>query len=166
MYADLIGNYKSNRIKSLLDNTVFSEIGAAIAVNTYNCRRNSVIVIAAQLENYLTKTLSKCWKQLDFLNDYTDGGFFKLRQVEDTALSKKASVYKVINGQKVEAGWMSEITGINADKPNKIRGDRTDLLIYEESGSWPQWKRAFEQGDALVGIQGAKFGIKMAWGKI
>lgn len=75
MYADLIGNYKSNRIKSLLDNTVFSEIGAAIAVNTYNCRRNSVIVIAAQLENYLTKTLSKCWKQLDFLNDYTDGGF-------------------------------------------------------------------------------------------
>lgn len=35
---------------------------------------------------------------------------------------------------------MSEITGINADKPNKIRGDRTDLLIYEESGSWPQWK--------------------------
>ncbi len=164
MYADLIGNYKSNRIKSLLDNTVFSEIGAAIAVNTYNCRRNSVIVIAAQLENYLTKTLSKCWKQLDFLNDYTDGGFFKLRQVEDTALSKKASVYKVINGQKVEAGWMSEITGINADKPNKIRGDRTDLLIYEESGSWPQWKRAFEQGDALVGIQGAKFGIKMAWG--
>ena len=35
MYADLIGNYKSNRIKSLLDNTVFSEIGAAIAVNTY-----------------------------------------------------------------------------------------------------------------------------------
>lgn len=163
-YVELCKRLRKNAIGLKARGVGFSEIGAAIAVNTYNCRRNSIIVIAAQLENYLTKTLSKCWKQLDFLNDYTDGGFFKLRQVEDTALSKKASVYKVINGQKVEAGWMSEITGINADKPNKIRGDRTDILIYEESGSWPQWKRAFEQGDALVGIQGAKFGIKMAWG--
>ena len=107
----------------------FSEIGAAIAINTYNCRRNSIVVIAAELDNYVTKTLDKCWKQLDFLNDYTDGGFFKLRQVTDTLYSKKASVYKVINGQKVESGWMSEITGIIADKPSKIRGDRTDLLI-------------------------------------
>jgi hypothetical protein len=41
-----------------------------------------------------------------------------------------------------------------ADKPNKIRGDRTDLLIYEEGGSWPNSTKAFIQGDALVGIQG------------
>jgi len=38
---------------------------------------------------------------------------------------------------------MSEIEGIIADKPRKIRGDRTDILIYEESGSWPKWKKAF-----------------------
>jgi hypothetical protein len=47
---------------------------------------------------------------------------------------------------------MSEIVGITADKPSKIRGGRTDLLLYEESGSWPNWKKAFLQGDALVGI--------------
>lgn len=163
-YVELCKRLRKNAIGLKARGVGFSEIGASIVVNTYNCRRNSVVVVAAQLENYLTKTLSKCWKQLDFINDYTDGGFFKLRQVTDTATSKKASVYKIINGQKVESGWMSEITGINADKPNKIRGDRTDLLIYEESGSWPKWKKAFEQGDALVGIQGAKFGIKMAWG--
>lgn len=104
--------------------------------------------------------------QLDFANNYTDGGFFKLRQVKDTAYDKKASVFKIIDGQKVESGWMSEITGIIADKPNKIRGDRTDLLIYEESGSWVSWKKAFLQGDALVGIQGSQFGIKLAWGKL
>ncbi len=91
-------------------------------------------------------------------------GFFKLRQVKDTEFSKKSSYLKIVKGQKVEAGWLSEIRGIIADKPSKIRGARTDLLIYEESGSWKSWKKAFEQGDALVGIQGSKFGIKMAWG--
>lgn len=163
-YIELCKRLRKNAIGLKARGVGFSEIGAAIVVNTYNCRRNSVIVVAAALENYLTKTLSKCWKQLDFLNDYTDGGFFKLRQVKDTEFTKRASVLKIVNGQKVESGWMSEINGINADKPSKIRGDRTDLLIYEESGSWPKWKKAFEQGDALVGIQGAKFGIKMAWG--
>ena len=59
---------------------------------------------------------------------------------------------------------MSEIEGITADKPNKIRGDRTDILMYEESGSWPNWKKAFIQGDALIDIQGQRFGIKLAWG--
>jgi hypothetical protein len=59
---------------------------------------------------------------------------------------------------------MSQIQGIVADKPNKIRGDRTDLLIYEELGSWPNSIKAFIQGDALVGIQGQKFGIKVGGG--
>ena len=61
---------------------------------------------------------------------------------------------------------MSEINGIIADKPRKIRGDRTDILLYEESGSWPDWKKAYIQGEALVNIQGQKFGMRMAWGKI
>ncbi len=85
----------------------------------------------------------------------------KLRQVHDTAKWKRASS-KTTDG--VEIGWMSEIEGITADKPNKIRGDRTDILMYEESGSWPNWKKAFIQGDALIDIQGQRFGIKLAWG--
>jgi len=61
---------------------------------------------------------------------------------------------------------MSQIEGILADKPNKIRGDRTDLLVYEELGSWPNSIKAFLQGDALVGIQGVKFGIKLGGGEL
>ena len=142
----------------------FSEMDAALSANMYNCRRNSVTVIAAALDNYVSKTLEKVWKALSFLNDYTDGGFFKLRQIADTAYHKKASYYKIINGQKIETGWMSQITGIVADKPNKIRGDRTDLLIYEEGGSWPNSTKAFIQGDALTGIQGSRFGLKIIGG--
>ena len=65
---------------------------------------------------------------------------------------------------KNEVGWGSEIEGIIGDKPRKIRGDRTDILLYEESGSWPNWEKAFIQGDALVGVTGNRFGIKFAWG--
>lgn len=143
----------------------FSEASAAISANIYNSQEKSVTVIAATQDVYVSKTLDKVWKALDFLNDKTDTGFLKLRQVKDTEYLKKSNHYKMVNGQKVEEGWGSQIQGIVADKPNKIRGDRTDLLIYEEGGSWPKSKTAFIQGDALVGIQGSKFGIKIIGGK-
>ena len=112
----------------------FSEMDAALLANSYSCRKNTVNVVAAQQEVYLTKTLDKIWKALDFLNDSTDGGFFKLRQAKDNDKLRKATYYEIIEGQKVEKGWGSQIQGIVADKPNKIRGDRTDLLFYEEGG--------------------------------
>lgn len=163
-YLEMCKKLRKNVVLMKARGIGFSEMDASLAANTYNCRRNSVTVIAAQQDNYVSKTLDKVWKALSFLNDYTGGGFFKLRQVNDTQYLKKASYYKMVNGQKVESGWMSQIQGIVADKPNKIRGDRTDLLIYEEFGSWSNSIKAFIQGDALVGIQGQKFGIKVAGG--
>ena len=68
---------------------------------------------------------------MNYLNDETEGGFKKVRQKHNTAMFKRASVEQ----NKVEKGWMSQISGVIADKPNKIRGDRTDMLFYEESGS-------------------------------
>ena len=163
-YIELCKRLRKDAIGLKARGVGFSEIAAGIVANTYNCRSGSMCVIAAQQDNYLNKTLSKVWTQLNFCNEHTDGGFFKLRQKKDTETNKRASIIRKINGEEVETGWMSEINGINADKPNKIRGDRTDILLYEESGSWPNWKKAYLQGEALVGIQGAKFGIRMAWG--
>jgi hypothetical protein len=37
-----------------------------------------------------------------------------------------------VNGQDVEVGWKSQIQGIVTDEPGKLRGDRTDLLMFEE----------------------------------
>lgn len=163
-YVELCKRLRKDAIGLKARGVGFSEIAASIVANTYNCRRDSRSVVAAQKDNYLTTTMNKVNKQLDFCNDHTDGGFFKLRQKKNTELNKRASVIKIIDGQEVESGWMSEIIGINADRPSKIRGDRTDILLYEESGSWPNWKKAYLQGEALVGIQGAKFGIRLAWG--
>lgn len=159
-YIELCKRLRKNAIGLKGRGLGFSEIGACIAVNTYNCRRKTHTVIAAQKDDYLSRTLDKCWEQLHYLNKETEGGFKKIRQVHNTALWKKASV---IQG-KDEVGWQSDILGIIADIPNKIRGDRTDLLIYEESGSWVNFKKAWGTGDALVGIIGKKFGIKIGWG--
>ena len=143
----------------------FSEINASISANQYSCFRNSMCIITASNQNYTEKTLEKVWNALTFLNNKTDGGFFKLRQALDTAFKKRASFFKIVNGQKVEDGWMSQIEGIVADDDSKIRGDRADLLIFEEAGHNKNLRKSFIKGEALVSVGGNKFGIIMAGGR-
>jgi hypothetical protein len=38
---------------------------------------------------------------------------------------------------------MSQIEGIVADKPSKVRGDRAELVVYEEGGSNPVLSTSF-----------------------
>lgn len=142
----------------------FSEINAALLANTYSCFRESNSLLTAYNSNYVEVSLQKVWNELSFLNDETDGGFFKLRQVSDTALKKKASVYKMLNGQKVEDGWMAQIEGIVAEKDSKIRGNRTDLLILEEAGSNPIFTKSFVKAEALTTLGGNKIGVILAGG--
>nr|DAR22706.1 MAG TPA: Terminase large subunit [Caudoviricetes sp.]DAR42873.1 MAG TPA: Terminase large subunit [Caudoviricetes sp.] len=132
----------------------FSEMNASLAANMYTVRDNSTTLIAANLQKYVEDTISKVWSALSFLNDKTDDGFSQLSQVVNNSMMRKASYIENRNGMKIEAGSMSLIKGIVADSPNKIRGDRCDLLLYEEGGSWVNSTKAFIQGDALIHIQG------------
>lgn len=143
----------------------FSEINAAICNQIYNCFPNSVCMITANAQNYVDKSLDKIWGGMTFANDHTDGGFFKLRQVLDKQMAKKASYYKMVNGQKVEDGWGSLIEAVVADNDRKIRGDRVDLLIYEEAGSNPVLRQSYIKGNALVEIGGNRFGIRLVGGR-
>lgn len=164
-YLELCKIARKNAVLMKSRGVGFSEMDASLAVNNYTCRPNSNTIISANLSKYVDDTLLKTWNALSFLNECTGGGFRRLRQVVDTALCKRASYYKIIDGQKVECGMKSQIKGIIADSPNKIRGDRADCLLYEEFGSWENSVKAFIQGDALVGIQGVTFGIKIGGGK-
>ena len=121
-------------------------------------------MLTANAQNYIDKSLDKVWGGMTFANDNTDGGFFKLRQVLDKQMAKKASYYKMVNGQKVEDGWGSLIEAIVADNDRKIRGDRVDLLIYEEAGSNPVLRQSYIKGNALVEIGGNRFGIRLVGG--
>jgi hypothetical protein len=76
----------------------FSEINAAICDALYNCYRGSQCMITAPSEKHLSQSLDKVWGGMNFANDHTDGGFFKLRQVLDKQNAKKASFYKIVNG--------------------------------------------------------------------
>ena len=142
----------------------FSEMNASLASNMYTVRDNSNTVISANLAKYVEDTLTKVWNALSFLNDSTGDGFSQLAQVINNAMQRRASYIEMRNGMKIESGSMSTIKGIIADQPNKIRGDRCDLLLYEEGGSWINSTKAFIQGDALIHIQGEQFGYKVIGG--
>lgn len=144
----------------------FSEINASICACIYNCFRESVCMITTFAKNQLDKSLSKTWGALDFTNEHSDGGFAKLTQGKKDALTRKSSI-KVTddNGIETETGWKSMIEGIVADKPSKVRGDRVDLLVFEEAGSNPVLRTSYIQGKALVFLGGSRFGIRVVGGK-
>ena len=61
----------------------FSEINAAIATNMYSTVPNSITMITCYDDKKLKRTYRKFTHALQFLDDKTDGGMFKLRQLED-----------------------------------------------------------------------------------
>ena len=64
----------------------------------------------------------------------TNGGMKKSRMKVDNIRQKRASL---VTKEGIEYGSMSEITGIVADNPRKVRGERCERLIFEEAGSNP-----------------------------
>lgn len=112
----------------------FSEINAAMAAAEFTIIAGSNTIIACHDKGKLNKTLSKVWSALAFLDKNTQGGMSKNKQLKDTDMQKTSGVYKMEHGTKIPDGWQSTVLGIVADDPQKLRGDRADFLIYEESG--------------------------------
>ena len=140
----------------------FSEIMASIAARMYTAIKKSRTLITCFKDVYLKGTFSKVDHALTFLNMNADG-FFKPR-LKDTALEIKSGFQVKKDGQFVDDGWQSVVKGILADKPSKIRGDRVDLLIYDEAGSWNDLTTAVVQGRALCEVQGIIRGIQVYGG--
>ena len=163
-YLELCKRLRKNAALMKARGLGFSEINAAMTANFYSTCKNSTSLIIAAEERKLTPTLNKTWEELSYLNYHTDLGFFKLRQVIDKQMYKKASRYEMVNGQKVEVGFGSQIIGIIADSPDKVRGYRCGLLVYEEAGSFPNLSKAVIQGEALLDVGGNKIGISVIGG--
>lgn len=142
----------------------FSEINAAMAAAEFTTVRESNTIIASYDANKLQKTLSKVWRALAFLDKNTQGGMSKNKQIKNTDLQKTSGVFIMDHGTKIPSGWQSTVLGIVADDPQKLRGDRADFLIYEESGSWKGLDTAITQGEALIEIGGVRFGVSVIGG--
>lgn len=140
----------------------FSEISSAILINTYSVIQNSRSIVVTYAEKQLKSTMKKINQGLDYLNRETEGGFLKLRQAKNTEYYKRASV--INKDTRAENGWMSEIEGIVADDPNKVRGDRCDLEFFEEAGSNKVLEKSVIQGEALVSVNAQRIGIRFLGG--
>lgn len=140
----------------------FSEINASLAARLYTTIKRSRTMITCFKDTYLNGTFSKLNHALTFINTNADG-FFKPR-LTDKALEKKSGYQVKIDGQFTDFGWRSVVIGINGSKPSNIRGDRVDLLIYDEAGSWPDLTTAVVQGQELCEVQGVPRGIMLFGG--
>lgn len=142
----------------------YSEIEASIISNSYNVIKGSINVCTAFAQTQLDKLLEKVWANINWLYYNTDGGMAHLSQAKNSNYLRRASHYEIRDGQKIEVGWGSQIQGIITDKPGKLRGDRTDILMFEECGLWPQFTKAYTQSDALVGQIGRQWGLRLMGG--
>lgn len=141
----------------------FSEINASLSARMYTVIRRSRTMITCYNDTFLNGTFSKFDHALTFLNTCTGGGMFEPRII-DKQLHKKSGYQQKVQGQFEDFGFKSECIGINASKPSSIRGDRVDLLIYDEAGSWPGLTTAIVQGQELCEVQGVPRGTMLYGG--
>ena len=82
--------------------------------------------------------------------------------VKNTDTHKKASK-KDKDG--TESGHRSEVVGIICDDADKLRGDRVQILVYEEAGADPALIKKWVKGLALITVLGGKrVGRRIAFG--
>jgi len=122
--------------------------------------KSSSFVFAAE-ETYLVKDgiLNKAQDIGNFINQHT--GFFKHSQRHNTLLHLRASHYS----NKIEVGFKSEIIGKSLNnKPDKARGVRGKLILYEEAGEFPGLLKAWQIARESVEQDGVTYGLMVAFG--
>lgn len=141
----------------------FSEVGASLGVRPFVTTPWFHTMYLASYEPFLTGKgiIQKCWVQLDWLNQNTEGGMRRVRQVVNQGLHRRASKQ---NKQGEEFGHMAQISGQVVDKADKLRGDRAERVIFEESGSNPILLDTFAVSQALVIINGVRLGTRIIFG--
>lgn len=141
----------------------FSEILACIGVRPFITTRQFRTLYTAAADLQLDPLLDKCWVQLNWLNMNTNGGMKRSRQKIDNIRQKRNSL---VTKEGNEYGPLSEIEGIVADNPRKVRGDRVERLVFEEAGSNQNLIKSWIQGNALVELGGKKIGTRITGGRI
>jgi hypothetical protein len=116
--------------------------GAMMARNYYLIRKSKSYAIASENE-FLTKDgiLTKAWSYLDFIDQNTA---WRKRRLKNAPMHKTAGYKNTINGVESDAGYMSQIIGVTLKNDvQKARGKRGKLIVWEEAGKFPGFKRAW-----------------------
>lgn len=108
--------------------------------------------------------LTKAWQIMDFLDKHT--AWAKQRLV--STRMERTSGYKITDefGKQTEQGYLSSITGITLkNDPERVRGTRAKLVLWEEGGKFPSLLDAWRMTQPSVETDDGKaFGLMIAFG--
>lgn len=108
--------------------------------------------------------LTKAWQIMDFLDKHT--AWAKQRLVSTRI--ERTSGYKITDqfGKQTEQGYQSSITGITLkNDPERVRGTRAKLVLWEEGGKFPSLLDAWRiEQPSVETDDGKAFGLMIAFG--
>lgn len=144
----------------------YSFKGASMLVRNYELIPGSKNFAVASEQKFLIGDglLTKAWQIMDFIDKNT--AWAKQRLVS-TRMERVAG-YKVTDefGKQTEQGYLSSITGITLkNDPERIRGTRGKLVLWEEGGKFPSLLDAWRiEQPSVETDDGIAFGLMIAFG--
>ena len=144
----------------------YSFKGASMLVRNYMLIPGSKNFAVASEQKFLIGDglLTKAWQIMDFLDQHT--AWAKQRLV--STRMERVSGYKVTDefGKQTERGYLSSIVGITLkNDPERIRGTRGKLVLWEEGGKFPSLLDAWRiEQPSVETDDGKAFGTMIAFG--
>ena len=144
----------------------YSFKGASMLVRNYELIPGSKNFAVASEQKFLIGDglLTKAWQIMDFIDKNT--AWAKQRLVS-TRMERVAG-YKVTDefGKQTEQGYMSSISGITLkNDPERLRGTRGKLVLWEEGGKFPGLLDAWRiEQPSVETDDGVAFGLMVAYG--
>ncbi len=144
----------------------YSFKGASMLVRNYELIPGSKNFAVASEQKFLVGDglLTKAWQIMDFIDKNTAWAKQRLTSTR----MERVSGYKVTDefGKQTEQGYLSSITGITLkNDPERIRGTRGRLVLWEESGKFPNLLDAWRvEQPAVETDDGVAFGLMISFG--
>lgn len=144
----------------------YSFKGASMLVRNYELIKGSQNFAVASEQKYLTGDglLTKAWQIMDFIDKHTE---WSKQRLVNTRMERVAG-FKIKDefGKETEQGYLSRIAGITLkNDPERIRGTRGKLVLWEEGGKFPNLLTAWRiEQPAVETDDGKAFGLMIAFG--
>lgn len=144
----------------------YSFKGASMLVRNYELVPGSKNFAVASEQKFLIGDglLTKAWQIMDFCDKHTAWAKQRLTSTR----MERVSGFKITDefGKSTEQGYLSSITGITLkNDPERIRGTRGKLVLWEEGGKFPNLLTAWRvEQPAVETDDGVAFGLMIGFG--
>lgn len=144
----------------------YSFKGASMLVRNYELIKGSKNFAVASEQKFLIGDglLTKAWEIMDFIDANTEWAKQRLTSTR----MERVSGYKITDeyGKQTEQGYKSSICGITLkNDPERIRGTRGKLVLWEEGGKFPNLLDAWRiEQPSVENDDGVAFGTMIAFG--